>query len=69
MKNGHKKLREGEAGSCEEIERGLDDTAVGSNHSSVQWTLDNLNCSLGKTETEPTVAAVRLHFTATVSII
>ena len=28
MKNGHKKLREGEAGSCEEIERGLGDTAV-----------------------------------------
>ena len=48
MKNGYKKLREGEAGSCEEIERGLDDTAVNSNHSSVQWMLDNLNCSLGK---------------------
>ena len=32
----------------EEIERGLGDTAVDSNHSSVQWMLDNLNCSLGK---------------------
>ena len=63
----------------EEIERGLGDTAV--TLSAVDVGQSELlswqnqvpmpspyPCSLGKIETEPTVAAVRLHFTATVQV-